>query len=35
VHEIYGRTGVIVAEIDAEKATGLLAGRFRKELYVD
>lgn len=34
-HEIYGRTGVIVAEIDPEKATGLLAGRFRKELYID
>jgi len=34
-HEIYGRTGVIVAEVDPEKATGLLAGRFRKELYID
>jgi predicted amidohydrolase len=35
VHEIYGRTGVITAEIDPGKATGVLAGRFRKELYVD
>ncbi|MBO9198652.1 MULTISPECIES: carbon-nitrogen hydrolase family protein [Niastella] len=34
-HERYGRTGVIVAAIDPEKATGLLAGRFKKELYKD
>lgn len=34
-HETYGSAGVIVAEIDPEKATGLLAGRFRKELYND
>jgi predicted amidohydrolase len=34
-HETYGRTGVIVAEIDPEKATGLLAGRFKKDLYID
>ncbi|EHQ28808.1 carbon-nitrogen hydrolase family protein [Mucilaginibacter paludis] len=29
VHETYGRTGVIVADIDAEAATGLLAKRLR------
>jgi 5-aminopentanamidase len=35
VHEIYGRKNVITAAIDLGKATGMLAGRFRKELYVD
>lgn len=33
VHEIYGRTGVIIADIDLDKATGLLAKRFNKALY--
>ncbi len=32
-HEAYGRTGVIVADIDPDKATGLLARRFRNNLY--
>lgn len=32
-HETYGRTGVIVADIDPDLATGLLAKRFKKELY--
>jgi predicted amidohydrolase len=33
-HETYGRTGVIVAEIDPALATGLLAKRFKNALYV-
>lgn len=33
VHEAYRRTGVIVADIDPELATGLLAKRFKKSLY--
>lgn len=32
-HEIYGRAGVIVADIDLAKATGFLAKRFKKALY--
>ncbi|WP_454801827.1 carbon-nitrogen hydrolase family protein [Mucilaginibacter phyllosphaerae] len=32
-HQPYGETGVIVAEIDTEKATGFLAKRFKPELY--
>ena len=32
-HAPYSETGVIVAEIDIEKATGLLAGRFKKERF--
>jgi len=32
-HEIYGRTGVIVADIDTSLATGLLANRFKSDLY--
>lgn len=32
-HEIYGRVGVIVADIDPSKATGLLAKRFKNALY--
>ncbi|SFN92750.1 Predicted amidohydrolase [Chitinophaga sp. YR627] len=32
-HEAYGRVGVIVGEIDPEKATGLLAKRFKNALY--
>lgn len=32
-HETYGKTGVIVAEIDPGLATGLLAKRFKNELY--
>jgi predicted amidohydrolase len=33
VHEEYGRPGVIVADIDLSKATGLLAKRFKNSLY--
>ncbi|MBB6499188.1 carbon-nitrogen hydrolase family protein [Pedobacter cryoconitis] len=32
-HEVYGKTGVIVADIDPALATGLLAKRFKNELY--
>lgn len=32
-HEAYGREGVLVAEIDPALATGLLAKRFKRELY--
>jgi len=32
-YETYGKTGVIVAEIDHTLATGLLAKRFKPELY--
>lgn len=33
VHETYGKTGVIVADIDPALATGLLAKRFKQQLY--
>lgn len=33
VHEVYGRTGVIIADIDLEAATGFLASRFKNDLY--
>lgn len=33
VHEDYGKVGVIIAEIDLTKATGLLAKRFKNSLY--
>lgn len=32
-HEVYGRTGVIVADVDPSLATGLLAKRFKSESY--
>jgi predicted amidohydrolase len=32
-HETYGRAGVIVADIDPARATGLLAKRFKNALY--
>jgi predicted amidohydrolase len=32
-HQPYGHAGVVVADIDTEKATGLLAKRFKPELY--
>lgn len=32
-HETYGEVGVIVIDIDLNKATGLLAKRFKPELY--
>lgn len=34
LHEAYGRTGIIVAEIDLNLATGLLAKRFNPSQYV-
>jgi len=33
IHETYGKPGVIVADIDPELATGLLAKRCKNELY--
>jgi predicted amidohydrolase len=33
IHETYGKPGVIVADIDPSLATGLLAKRFKNELY--
>ncbi len=33
IHEDYGHVGVIVAEIDLKQATGMLAKRFKKDLY--
>ncbi len=32
-HQPYSEAGVLVVDIDPEKATGLLAKRFRNELY--
>jgi predicted amidohydrolase len=32
-HQPYGESGVVVADIDVEKATGYLAKRFKPELY--
>jgi len=32
-YQPYGQEGVIVADIDTAKATGLLAKRFKPELY--
>lgn len=32
-HESYGNAGIIVADIDQQVATGLLAKRFKKDLY--
>lgn len=32
-HQIYGKSGIIVAEIDPALATGILAKRFKPELY--
>jgi predicted amidohydrolase len=32
-HQPYGETGVLVADIDLDKATGYLAKRFKPELY--
>jgi predicted amidohydrolase len=33
VHEAYGRVGTIIADIDPNKATGILAKRFNNSLY--
>jgi predicted amidohydrolase len=33
MHEVYGRSGIIVCEIDPNEATGLLAKRFNNALY--
>lgn len=35
VHETYGKPGVITADIDLSSATGLLAKRYKPELYTD
>jgi predicted amidohydrolase len=35
MHQPYGKPGVFVAEIDPDLATGLLAKRFKAELYAD
>jgi predicted amidohydrolase len=32
VHEVYGRSGIIIADVDLEQATGLLAKRFKNSL---
>jgi 5-aminopentanamidase len=32
-HESYGKPGVLVVDLDLDKATGLLAKRFKNELY--
>jgi len=32
-HEAYGREGILAAEIDTSLATGLLAKRFKPQLY--
>lgn len=34
-HQLYGEPGILVAEIDTDLATGLLAKRFKPELYAD
>jgi predicted amidohydrolase len=34
-YQAYGKVGVITATMEPEKATGLLAGRFKPELYPD
>jgi predicted amidohydrolase len=34
-HQPYGKPGVVVAEIDPDKATGLLAKRFKSEFYIN
>jgi predicted amidohydrolase len=34
-HQPYGKPGILVAEIDTELATGLLAKRFKADLYAD
>ena len=33
IHEMYGRSGIIVADINVPDATGLLAKRFNQDLY--
>ena len=33
VHETYGRVGIITADVDVAQATGVLAKRFKPELY--
>ncbi|RYY35532.1 MAG: carbon-nitrogen hydrolase family protein [Sphingobacteriaceae bacterium] len=34
-HQPYGQPGVLVADIDLEKATGFLAKRFKPQLYIE
>lgn len=33
MHEVYGRSGIIVGDIDPSQATGILAKRFKNSLY--
>jgi len=33
VHETYGRSGIVIGDIDPEQATGMLARRFKNVLY--
>jgi predicted amidohydrolase len=33
MHEVYGRSGIIVCDIDPGQATGILASRFKNALY--
>jgi predicted amidohydrolase len=33
LHEVYGKTGVIICDIDPGQATGMLAKRFKNSLY--
>jgi predicted amidohydrolase len=33
LHEVYGKTGVIICDIDPSQATGMLAKRFKNSLY--
>jgi predicted amidohydrolase len=33
-HQLYGKPGIIVADIQPEIATGILAKRFKAKLYV-
>ena len=34
-HQPYGKEGILFGDIDTEKATGLLAKRFRPESFYD
>lgn len=33
IHEVYGRSGIIVGDIDTSQATGMLAKRFKNSIY--
>lgn len=34
MHEVYGRNGIIIGDIDPNQATGILAKRFKNSLYI-